>query len=96
MTIKKKFYCSFLDIEKEKNNNIEYTHDVKVKDGALKRDLLSVLIGFKKLRSSLDNTDIIFKFMGKTFTLESVRGVYELIKDKSVDKSNFRKNSYRY
>lgn len=87
---------SYKTIEKEKNNNIEYTHDIKVKDDALKRDLLSVLIGFKKLRSSLDNTDIIFKFMGKTFTLESVRGVYELIKDKSVDKSNFRKKIMKY
>ena len=32
----------------------------------------------------LDNTDMLFKFMGGTFTLEDVRIVYELIKDTSI------------
>ena len=33
---------------------------------------------------------------GGTFTLEDVRIVYELIKDTSVDKSNFRKKIIKY
>ena len=34
--------------------------------------------------------------MSKTFTLEDVRIVYELIKDCKVDKSNFRKKIIKY
>ena len=58
--------------------------------------MLNLLISYKRIRSNIDSTDIIFKFMGKTFTLEDVRIVYELIKDCSVDKSNFRKKIMKY
>ena len=44
----------------------------------------------------LDSSDIMFKFMPKEFTLEDVRIVYELVKDKQVDKSNFRKRIIKY
>ena len=40
--------------------------------------------------------DIVFKFLSKSFTLEEVRIVYELIKGKEVDKSNFRKKIVKY
>ena len=83
-------------IEKEEYNNIEYVHDIKTKDQSIRRILLDLLISYKRIRSSVDNTDIIFKFMGNTFTLEDVRIVYELIKDCSVDKSNFRKKIVKY
>lgn len=48
------------------------------------------------MRSKLDNSDIIFKFMPKYFTLEDVRIVYEKIKEVTVDKSNFRKKIVKY
>jgi len=83
-------------IEKEENKNIEYIHDIKTNDKKLKRTLMSLLISYKKIRSNIDNTDIIFKFMSKSFTLEDVRIVYELIKDSVVDKSNFRKRIIKY
>lgn len=82
--------------EIEENNNIEYIHEINTKDVKLKRNLLSLLISYKKIRSNIDNTDILFKFLGKTFTLEDARIVYELIKDKNVDKSNFRKKIAKY
>ena len=82
--------------EIEENNNIEYVHEIDTKDDKLKRTLLSLLISYKKIRSNIDNTDILFKFLGKTFTLEDARIVYELIKDKNVDKSNFRKKIIKY
>ena len=91
-------------IELEDNNNIEYIHDIKIKDEQVKRTLMNLLISYKRIRNSIDSTDIIFKFMGPSFTLEDVRIVYELIKECSVDKSNFRekvdifkneKNGYR-
>ena len=44
----------------------------------------------------IENTDIIFKFMPQYFTLEDVRMVYELIKETSVDKSNYRKKIVKY
>lgn len=82
--------------EMEENNNIEYIHEINVKEENIRKTLYNLLISYKRLRSSLDNTDIIFKFMGSTFTLEDVRIVYELIKDASVDKSNFRKKIIKY
>ena len=83
-------------IELEDNNNIEYIHDIKIKDEQVKRKLMNLLISYKCIRNSIDSTDIIFKFMGSSFTLEDVRIVYELIKDCSVDKSNFRKKIIKY
>lgn len=83
-------------IELEDNNNIEYIHDIKIKDEQVKRTLMNLLISYKRIRNSIDSTDIIFKFMGSNFTLEDVRIVYELIKDCSVDKSNFRKKIIKY
>lgn len=83
-------------IEKEEYNNIEYIHKINIKNKKIEKELLELLICYKKIRSNLDQTDILFKFMGKTFTLEDVRLVYELIKDKKIDKSNFRKKIIKY
>lgn len=89
----KKF--KYKTVENIENKNIEYTHEIQADDN-IKLTLLKLLITYKKIRSSLDNTDMLFKFMGETFTLEDVRIVYELIKDTSVDKSNFRKKIIKY
>ena len=83
-------------IEKVENNNIEYIHEIETNNGDLNRNLLELFICYKKIRSNIDNTDILFKFMGSSFSLEDVRIVYELIKDTSVDKSNFRKRIMKY
>ena len=82
--------------EIEENNNIEYIHDIDVKDKVLNDNLVYILSSYKRIRANIDNTDIIFKFMSKSFTLEDVRILYELIKDTSVDKSNFRKRIIKY
>ncbi len=82
--------------EKISNNNIEYFHEIKVNDLKLEKALLELIIAYKHLRSKIDNSDIVFKFMDKLFTLEDVRTVYEMIKDVSVDKSNFRKRIVKY
>ncbi len=83
-------------VEIEKNKNIEFFHEIDTKDNSLKRNLLNLLISYKKIRQNIDNSDIIFKFMGDSFTLEDVRILYELIKDTTVDKSNFRKKIIKY
>lgn len=77
------------------NGNIEYIHEIDASK-ELKMMLLELLICYKKIRSNLDYTDILFKFMASTFTLEDVRMVYEYIKDVHVDKSNFRKKILKY
>ncbi|MDE5631029.1 MAG: hypothetical protein K2I70_05455, partial [Bacilli bacterium] len=87
---------SFKTIEKIKNKNIEYYHTFAINDLCMQKCLLEILIAYKHLKVRLDFSDIIFKFMGDTFTLEDVRGVYELIKESSVDKSNFRKKIIKY
>ena len=88
--------CEYKTLEIEDNNNIEYIHMIKIKDEQKKRILMNLLISYKRIRNNIDSTDIIFKFMGSSFTLEDVRIVYELIKDCSVDKSNFRKRIIKY
>ena len=88
--------CKFKTKEKITNNNIEYYHEIKTDNLELEKELLEILITYKHLRSKLDNSDIIFKFMPKYFTLEDVRIVYEMIKEVSVDKSNFRKKIVKY
>lgn len=82
--------------EKISNNNVEYFHEIKVNDLKLEKVLLELIIAYKHLRSKIDNSDIVFKFMDKLFTLEDVRTVYEMVKDVSVDKSNFRKRIVKY
>ena len=82
--------------EKISNNNVEYFHEIKVNDLKLEKVLLELIIAYKHLRSKIDNSDIVFKFMDKLFTLEDVRMVYEMVKDVSVDKSNFRKRIVKY
>ena len=82
--------------EIEKNNNIEYIHSINVHNKTLEKELIYLITSFKKIRSNIDNSDIIFKFLGEVFTLEDVRLVYELIKDTKTDKANFRKKIIKY
>ena len=83
-------------LEIVENNNIEYIHEIKTNNFEVNRTLMNLLISYKKIRSNIDNTDIVFKFMGHSFTLEDVRMTYELIRDCGVDKSNFRKKIIKY
>lgn len=78
------------------NNNIEYYHEIDADNIKMEKELLEIIIAYKQLREKLDNSDIIFKFMPKYFTLEEVRIVYEMIKEVTVDKSNFRKKIVKY
>ena len=78
------------------NNNVEYYHEIDTDNIKLEKELLEIIIAYKQLRTKLDHSDILFKFMPKYFTLEDVRIVYELIKEVSVDKSNFRKKIVKY
>ena len=77
------------------NNTIDYVHEVTADDD-MRQILLYLLMGYKRIRVNVDNTDIIFKFMPKSFTLEDVRILYQLITEKDVDKSNFRKKIVKY
>lgn len=82
-------------IDIEKDNSVEYIHEIYAED-KIKETLLYLLTSYKRIRTNLDISDIMFKFLPDTFTLEDVRGVYELVKDTSVDKSNFRKKIVKY
>lgn len=82
--------------EKVKNNNIEYYHDVKTDDLKTEKKLIELLTVYKYLRFRIDNTDVCFKLLPELFALEDVRILYEMIKDKSVDKSNFRKKILKF
>ncbi len=83
-------------VERFSDRNVDYVHNIYVDDVNVEKTLLEILVSYKRLRTMVDSSDIIFKFMPKDFTLEDVRGVYEMIKDKQVDKSNFRKRIIKY
>lgn len=89
-------YYNFKTIQKIRDNNSEYYHEIVTDNIVLEKELLEIIIAYKQLRNEIDFSDIIFKFMADTFTLEDVRLVYELIKEKEVDKSNFRKRIIKY
>ena len=76
--------------------NIEYIHEIQANNTDTRNTLLEILISYKRIRSNIDNTDIIFKLLGESFSLEDVRAVYELVSQKQVDKSNFRKKIMKY
>ena len=78
------------------NKNIIYKQIIDIEDETLKRNIKNMLLSYKRIRVDVDNTDVIFKFMPKEFTLEDVRILYEIIKDQQVDKSNFRKKIAKY
>ena len=82
--------------EKINNNNIEYYHKINVEDVEEKKKVLEILIAYKHLRNKLDNSDILFKFLPKYFTLEETRTLYEKLKETTTDKSNFRKKIIKY
>lgn len=87
---------NFKTVIKKKRYGLEYIHDIKLDDVNIKKMLLEIITTFKYIRSRLDFTDIIFKFMPSYFALEDVRTLYELLKDTTVDKSNFRKRIMKY
>lgn len=77
-------------------HGIEYFFDTDAPDISCDKMLIEILTAWKYLRSRLDFTDIIFKFMPSDFTLEDVRQVYEIVSQQQVDKSNFRKKITKY
>lgn len=81
---------------KKSHNNLEYYHDIKTSDVSLEKEIIELLTSYKQIASKMDYTDIMFKFLPKYYTLEDVRIIYEMIKNVSVDKSNFRKKIMKY
>lgn len=77
-------------------NNLEYYHEIKTHDIFLEKELIELLTSYKQIASKMDYTDIMFKFLPKYFALEDVRIIYEMIKNVTVDKSNFRKRIMKY
>ena len=87
---------NYKTVEIVENNNIIYKQIIDIDDILLKRKIKNILLSFKRIRVDVDTTDVMFKFMPREFTLEDVRILYEIIKDKEVDKSNFRKKINKY
>ena len=81
---------------KVSNGNVEYSHRIEAEDEAVRELLLRALICYKRIRASIEYTDIMFKFMASSFTIEDVRSVYNLITESDADRSNFRKKVFKY
>lgn len=95
VTIGEEIY-KYKTVEIIENKNIIYKQIIDVEDEILKRKIKNMLLSYKRIRATVDTTDIIFKLMPSEFTLEDIRILYEMIKNGSVDKSNFRKKIVKY
>ena len=95
VTIGEEIY-KYKTVEIIENKNIIYKQIIDVDDEILKRKIKNMLLSYKRIRATVDTTDIIFKLMPSEFTLEDIRILYEMIKNGSVDKSNFRKKIVKY
>ncbi len=85
------------DITKvEENNKVKYYHNIKNIPLKEEKNILEILTAYKYLKARIANTSIIFNLLPEVFTLEDVRQTYELIREETVDKSNFRKKYARY
>ena len=85
------------DISKvEENNKVKYYHNIKNVSLQEEKNLLEILTAYKYLKARIASTSIIFNLLPEVFTLEDVRLTYELIREETVDKSNFRKKYSRY
>lgn len=82
--------------KKKVSGSLEYFHMIKENDKRKEKVLLEMITSYKHLRFRMDGTDLCFKLLPEMFTLEDVRIVYELVKDVTVDKSNFRKKIVKY
>lgn len=76
--------------------NIEYFFETDAKNIQEDKLLIELLTAWKHMRSHLDNSDILFKFLPSEFTLEDARQVYMLLSERNVDKSNFHKKITKY
>lgn len=80
----------------EENNKVKYYHNIKNIPLNEEKNILEILTAYKYLKARIANTSIIFNLLPEVFTLEDVRQTYELIREETVDKSNFRKKYARY
>ena len=76
--------------------SIEYFFETDAKNIQEDKLLIELLTAWKHMRSHLDNSDILFKFLPSEFTLEDARQVYMLLSERNVDKSNFHKKITKY
>ena len=76
--------------------SIEYIFETDAKNIQEDKLLIELLTAWKHMRSRLDNSDILFKFLPGEFTLEDVRQIYMLLSERCVDKSNFHKKITKY
>ena len=83
-------------IQVEENNKVKFYHNIKNISLAEEKNILEILTAYKYLKSRIANTSIIFNLLPEVFTLEDVRQTYELIREETVDKSNFRKKYAKY
>lgn len=76
--------------------SIEYTFETNAKTATEDKFLIELLTAWKHMRTRLEYSDILFKFLPVEFTLEDARQVYMLLSERQVDKSNFHKKIMKY
>lgn len=74
----------------------EYIHSFENIPLNIEKNLLEILTAYKYLKGRISNTTIIFDLLPDLFTIDDIRLIYELITEKKVDKSNFRKKYISY
>lgn len=80
----------------KRGHSLEYYHNIATSDVRIERIMIELLTSYKYMVSRIDDTDIMFQFLPRYFTLEDVRSIYEMLKKVTVDKSNFRKKIIKH
>ena len=76
--------------------SVEYIFETNAKSIDEDKFLIELLTAWKHMRTRLDTSDLLFKFLPMEFTLEDVRQIYMLLSERQVDKSNFHKKITKY
>lgn len=73
------------------SNNSEKIYNIEASDLDTEKRILCIMTCYDYIKTNINNSDILFSFLPKMFTLEDAHIVYSTILSKNVDKSNFRK-----
>ena len=87
----KKIQYDIETITERKRDSIDYIHKIIGKSEIKELTAIIIHTGIKRLRNRIENTNIAFSFLSEEFAISELQQIYEIILDKKLVASNFRK-----
>ena len=78
-------------ITQKDRESVEYKNKIIGKAEITELTAIILHTGIKRLRNRIENTNIAFCFLNKEFAISELQQIYEIILDKKLVASNFRK-----